>query len=199
VEHPLVTSYLDRLQRQAAALPEFRRVELVEEIRSHLEVSLPEPASESQIRNMLDRLGTPEEIVNAELDDPQVSTVQQAAREPLRKRDVAGLVLLLFGGAAVPPVGYLVGTALVGTSRRWPGPVRALLVGLPCLLALAQVVGFIRDDRWYSLADLASDPRGLVNDFLGIGMLALPYTAAQVALLIVAWIFFSRPRGALRQ
>ncbi|WP_433260635.1 HAAS signaling domain-containing protein [Actinosynnema sp. CS-041913] len=191
VAHPLVTSYLDRLRRQAAALPETRREELVEEIRSHLEVSLLLPASESQIRDMLDRLGTPEEIVDAELDDPRVSTARQAEREPLRRRDVAGLVLLLLGGGLLPPVGYLVGTALVGTSRSWSAPVRALLVGLPCVIALAQVVGFVRDERWYSPADLVSDPRGLLGDFLGIGLLALPYTAAQVALLIVVWLFFN--------
>lgn len=183
VEHPLISNYMGAFLREATALTEARRAELAEEIKSHIEISLPENASEVEIRELLDRLGAPEEIVTAELDDePSRSPV---VPEPLRRADLVGLILLLLGGALLPPVGYLVGTGLVGLSRRWSVPVRVLLVGLPCVAGLMWVAGFVNAGQWYSLTDLITDPRGAVGDFVSLGLLALPYTSLQVAVLLV--------------
>jgi uncharacterized membrane protein len=188
-------------------LPESRREDLVEEISSHIQVSSSEQPSEAEIRNVLDRLGTPEDIVDAELDDPQsppalqtpavAPTLREATvREPLSTGDVAGLVLLLLGGALLFPVGYLVGTALVGTSRRWSVLARVLLVGLPCVVALMVTVILVGSSLWYSPADLVDDPLGTLRGWLDLGLAAVPYTVVQVAALTAVWFLSRHARSA---
>jgi Domain of unknown function (DUF4190) len=67
---PLVDDYLRRLDAAASALPAHRREELVSEIRDHLQEALRQaPASdEAAVRNLLERLGPPDEIVSAAAD-----------------------------------------------------------------------------------------------------------------------------------
>src|SRR5206468_1092461 len=64
----LVEDYLRRLERAAYALPPERRAELLLEIRGHISEArdtAAAPADEAWTRTLLDRLGTPEEIVAA--------------------------------------------------------------------------------------------------------------------------------------
>ena len=63
----LIDDYLRRLEHAAAHMQQARRAELVAEIRGHLETALrqEQAAGEAAVRNVLDRLGTPEEIVEA--------------------------------------------------------------------------------------------------------------------------------------
>jgi hypothetical protein len=67
---PLVDDYLRRLDAAASALPAPRREELISEISDHLQEALRrEPASdEAAVRNLLERLGPPEEIAAAAAD-----------------------------------------------------------------------------------------------------------------------------------
>ena len=67
---PQVDDYLRRLDAAASALPAHRREELISEIRDHLQEALRQtPASdETAVRNALERLGPPEEIVAAAAD-----------------------------------------------------------------------------------------------------------------------------------
>jgi uncharacterized membrane protein len=64
---PLVDDYLRRLDAAASALPAHQREELVSEIRDHLREALSQtPAGDkTAVRNVLERLGSPEEIVAA--------------------------------------------------------------------------------------------------------------------------------------
>ena len=64
---PLVDDYLRRLEAAASVLPADRREELLSEICDHLqEALLRTPAGDPvAVRNLLERLGTPEEIVAA--------------------------------------------------------------------------------------------------------------------------------------
>lgn len=63
--HPLVERYLARLDAAARRLPRGERRELVDEIRAHLDAGIgPDPA-EADVRNVLDDLGDPDEIVAA--------------------------------------------------------------------------------------------------------------------------------------
>lgn len=64
----LVNDYLNRLETAAAAMPGDRRVELVADVRAHIDASLAEAgrSDEATVRNILDRLGSPEEIVATE-------------------------------------------------------------------------------------------------------------------------------------
>ena len=78
--HPEVEAYLDRLGRVAAELPESRRVELLEQIRAHLDEAIEADADSVAVREELDRLGEPEAIVDeARRDSP--------APEPTRPTD----------------------------------------------------------------------------------------------------------------
>jgi hypothetical protein len=68
----LVRDYLDRLGAAAASLPAGRRTELAAEVRDHIDAGLAEAgrADEVTVRNILERLGSPEEIVAAEGGPP---------------------------------------------------------------------------------------------------------------------------------
>lgn len=69
---PLVDDYLRRLDAAASALPAHRRDELVSQIRDHLQEALRQaPAGDkAAVRNVLERLGPPEEIAAAATDSP---------------------------------------------------------------------------------------------------------------------------------
>ncbi len=110
----LVDSYLTRLEAAAAPLPEPRRQELLAEIRSHLAEALGDaPADETTVRNVLERLGSPEEIVAAALDPDERPPGAPARRAGAL--EITGLVLI----AIVPLLGWAVGAILVGLSDRW--------------------------------------------------------------------------------
>ncbi|WP_433272406.1 HAAS signaling domain-containing protein [Actinosynnema sp. CS-041913] len=195
-QHPLVSSYLGRLARQAAPLAAGRRKELLQEIRSHIEVSLPARPSEAEVSALLDRLGTPDEIVDAELVDSGQSSGGRlrTAFAALRPWDATGLFLLLLGGAALPPVGYLVGAALVGLSPRWTPAARLLLVALPCAAALTTVIVLAVNGGWYSPADLLHDPRQTLTGIRDLSLYVLPYTIAQTLALIAVRLLPSSTR-----
>jgi hypothetical protein len=113
--HPLVAGYLERLRRAARALPNARRAELVAEIEAHLEDALPSDPSEAEVRNALERLGEPGEIVAAE--DPDLAP--EAARPRAGSLEWFAIVLLLVGGLILPVVGWGAGVVLLWSSRVW--------------------------------------------------------------------------------
>jgi uncharacterized membrane protein len=107
--HPLGEEYLRRLGGAARVLPRGQREELLEEIRSHLEAGLPPDATEADVRNVLDDLGSPADIVAAARPD----------HVPARRgaREVLALLFLVTG---LPPVlGWLVGVGLLLSSPLW--------------------------------------------------------------------------------
>src|SRR3954469_22013031 len=96
--HPLADGYLKRLDRASRALPRYQREELLTDVRTHLEAGLSPDATEADVRNLLDELGPPEEIVAPAV--PESPSVRRGARE------VFALLLLVTG---FPPViGWLV-------------------------------------------------------------------------------------------
>jgi hypothetical protein len=90
----LIDDYLGRLQAASWPLPAGRRAELSDEVAEHIEAALAEAGrhDEVTVRNVLERLGPPEEIVAAEgVDTPDAATgerggadtaVGMAARSP---------------------------------------------------------------------------------------------------------------------
>jgi uncharacterized membrane protein len=68
--HPLVEDYLRRLWTEAGALPVDEARELLADIEEHLSAALPPHASETQVRNVLERLGTPADLVASADDAP---------------------------------------------------------------------------------------------------------------------------------
>ncbi len=104
--HPLVERYLADLQRHAAStLPPAQREELFAEISSHVDAGARAARSEADIRNMLDDLGHPLDIVNA-------------AAPPRTDGGPTGQLAVVLGVIAVvlilvPPVGIPVGAIAV--------------------------------------------------------------------------------------
>ena len=130
----LIDDYLRRLEHAAAHMQRARRTELVAEIRGHIETALREEqsAGEAAVRNVLDRLGPPEEIVEA-AEPPSPPDDKRAG--------VLEIVALL--ALIVPAIGWLVGTVLVFASRAWSRRdkfIGAILLFLPiAVLSLGMV------------------------------------------------------------
>lgn len=111
--HPLVDAYRKRLAAAARCLPRQERRDLLEAVEEHLAAGVDEAASESDVRNMLEDLGDPQEIVDA----AQPST---APARRLGSLEVAAVALLLVGAFFPPVVGWVVGVALLWASPAWP-------------------------------------------------------------------------------
>jgi hypothetical protein len=113
---PLVDDYLGRLEQAARPLPRRQRDELVAEIRAHLDAGLEQTATEAEVRNLLDDLGEPADIVAAAQPD-------SPAKRPAANEIVA-LILLVTG---FPPfVGWLAGAVLLVRSRLWSADQKVL-------------------------------------------------------------------------
>ncbi len=133
----LVADYLRRLERAAASLTRSRRAELVAEIREHIDDALFEAGAtdEVAVRNVLERLGPPEEIA--------------AAAGPAQRRS-GSLELAAMIALAIPIVGWFVGIALVAASRAWTGREKAVAIALALLPAVLLAVGFMAESAPHS-------------------------------------------------
>jgi len=89
-----------------------RRNELVGEIAEHLSEAIEPDASDVDALTVLDRLGDPEEIVEAEQPRPT------AVVDPRGTQESAAILLLLFGGF-VFGFGWIAGLIFLWGSRAW--------------------------------------------------------------------------------
>ena len=138
VEH-LVERYLDRLEAAARDLPRARRTELVQEIREHIEEGLGETGhDEVSIRNVLERLGPPEEIVAAAQPPAPVARAGRL--------EIAAVVALV-----IPFIGWIVGLVLVAASSVWSTRQKTIGMLLALVPILLPIVGLI-------LASAPSEP-----------------------------------------
>lgn len=177
----LISAYLAELAREAARLPWNARTELLEDVRSHIEVALAElreagstnasdeassdassgsPGSEneqSQVRAMLAALGEPSEIVAAALaDDPALAAAAGPAYAPEPSAPTS---------ASVPGYGY------ASPPTAPPYPLGSLDVVAVTLLLLG---GFLAGIGWLVGAVLLwTSPRWTRLEKL-IGTLVLP-------------------------
>ena len=110
--HPLAEDYLARLDQAARRLPRSERRELTEEIAAHLAEATDPEMSDADVLTVLDRLGDPEDIVEAEREDEPVPTDGRGIHE------WAAIFLLLFGGF-IFFVGWIAGLVLLWSSRAW--------------------------------------------------------------------------------
>ena len=131
-----VRQYLDDLRRATRDLPSARQRELLAEIEEHLAETAPLGASETQVREALDRLGDPRQIAEAEHERPRSAKPAPGWLEWLT------IPLLLVGGSALlglgtvigapgrialPGIGWLAGVLLLWLSKIWT--VRDKLLG----------------------------------------------------------------------
>ena len=122
-QHPLVVDYLVRLGVETRRLPQDQARELLADIEEHLSAGLAEDASEADVRNTLDRLGTPAEVVDAAVTDPAVAP-QPATPDRGGWVEVGALVGLvaaevLFVILPVSIVAWIVGLVLLAMSHVW--------------------------------------------------------------------------------
>lgn len=110
--HPLAAAYLDRLREAGRRLPRGSLRELVGEVEAHLLEATDAGMSDAEVLTVLDRLGDPEEIVEAQAPSVPAEAHGAGARE------WSAIVLLLFGGF-IFGVGWLVGFVLLWSSRAW--------------------------------------------------------------------------------
>jgi hypothetical protein len=125
----LVRDYLGRLEAAAWRIAVDRRAELVGEVREHIATALAEAGRRDEliVRNILERLGPPEEIVAAEGEPDAAApawvatppTGPNAAREPWGAVEIAALLMLTVGAVLVPFVGPSLGLVFVWLSARW--------------------------------------------------------------------------------
>jgi len=110
----LVETYLRDLGSALGDLPRERRSEVVDEVADHIAESRAQLAreSEAEIRNLLERIGDPEEIA-----------AEARERFGIRPRgggirEISAIVLLLVGGFLFV-VGWFVGVVLLWASEAW--------------------------------------------------------------------------------
>jgi uncharacterized membrane protein len=120
----ITEEYLGRLDAAAWRLPAERRIELVAEVREHIDAAmLDRPGDEAALRSVLDGLGAPEEIARAAVEQeglPPLPAPPSVPAPPAASnvRDISTVLLLMFGGFLLG-LGWVVGIALLWTSTRW--------------------------------------------------------------------------------
>ena len=167
---PVVASYLHRLESAAQALPRERRVELVSEIRAHIEEALNEAGAtdEVTVRNVLERLGSPEQIVSEAVGSRPHPATSRGTLE------MAALIVLALGGI-LPVIGWSLGVVLVVASPAWSARDKGigLTLGLVASLMVPALV----------MAMPMGGGLGPIETYLlfGLGIVAGPLSAAYLA------------------
>jgi hypothetical protein len=118
----LVDAYLNELATEAEVLPAGRRDELLADMKAHIaEARAGGATSEDEIREVLQRLGRPSEIVAAATD----GLVQVEVPPRLRPQDFVAVALVMFGpyllslNTILALVAWGAGLGLLWTSNRW--------------------------------------------------------------------------------
>jgi uncharacterized membrane protein len=156
--HPLVEGYLKRLRADAAALPVDQAHELLADIEEHLRAALPHDATETQVRNVLERLGAPEDLVAAASGDPETPAPgPRSFASPsgaIACLVIAEVLFILFPIAiAVWIIGLvMLGRATVWTEREKGWGFLALGTGFPAITmaALAGTMVTTTCESWAS-------------------------------------------------
>lgn len=115
-----IDSYIGRVDAAARGLPPDRRIELLDQLREHLEaVSLAPDATESSVLAAIDRLGDPAEIVASEDVAPTAAAGLVAPSRSVWGPLEIMAVLLLIAGALLFLVGQLGGLLCMWFSAQW--------------------------------------------------------------------------------
>jgi uncharacterized membrane protein len=123
-----IRDYLAALDAAAAPLDLERRAELIAEIREHIELALIEAGERdaSTMGDVLGRLGSPEEIVAAEMGtvsavDGGHSASERPGEAPRRALSVEtrALLWLTIGAVLLPFIGPVIGLWTAAGSNRW--------------------------------------------------------------------------------
>lgn len=118
----IVADYLRRLDGalQLQQVPLVHRREILDGIREHISAARAghDDERDSDVLNLLDRLGVPEEIAAAAAGDrPEIMTGTASQARPVL--EIIALLLLSVGSIVVPIVGWLAGVVLLWLSPLW--------------------------------------------------------------------------------
>ena len=83
-DHPLVQDYLARLREESRRLPLDQARELEADITEHLQAALGEDPGEVRVRDALDRLGSPSELVAEAAGTPSAAAPSRASAPSTR-------------------------------------------------------------------------------------------------------------------
>lgn len=109
----LVEDYLRRLRKACRSLPRRARDDLLNEVRAHIAEAdaAGEAGDEASVRNLLARLGEPEDVAAA------AGAAPGAGKGRIGGMEIAAVILLLIGGVVI--VGWIAGVVLLWASPRW--------------------------------------------------------------------------------
>jgi hypothetical protein len=142
----LVDDYIRLLELEAARLPTAQRVDLIAEVRGHIELALAEAGTrnEATVRTVLDRLGSPTSIVDADSGVAEGSAAGTAReRRGWGPLEVIAALLMTVGILALPLIGPLVGLVLAWASSYWTVRVKIAWTVLVILLIAVPVLGLL--------------------------------------------------------
>lgn len=148
----LVHDYLGRLEAASWPLAPGRRAELVGEVREHIETALSEAGRRDDVtvRNVLERLGRPEEIVASEADAEPPPTrwaesrpTVVAAASTWGPVEIAAIFLLTMGAFLLPLFGPAIGLALVWLSSRWTTREKAIATAIIGAIFVLPILGLL--------------------------------------------------------
>ena len=145
----LITDYLGRLRAASWPLPAARREELAGEVAEHIEAALADAGTrdEATVRNVLGRLGAPEDIAAAEGAAPPPAVAPQAwATAPENARswgalEIIAILLLTLGSVFLPFVGPIAGLLFVWASRAWRTGEKVLATVIVMVLLGSPILG----------------------------------------------------------
>ena len=149
----IIDNYLRRLDSALSGLPTARREQLVSEIAEHLEEGrsqLPDP-TEVTVRQLLDRVGRPEDIASEALADEQ---------HPGRKRVSRTWAMVLAGVVLVVALGIALGVLFAGEGHK--AVKTATTTTAPKSVVVPDVLGQTVDDA------------GNVMNAAGLGIVIVP-------------------------
>jgi hypothetical protein len=210
----LVDQYLTRLADAAQALPPDRRAELLSEIREHIAAAMAEAdgADEAAVRTMLDRLGQPEDIVAAAVEDDPPERPANAGHPQTRRPGVGleiGAVVMLTLGSLIPIIGWAVGVILLWSSGLWRRSEKVMgtliIPGGPGLILVLAPAAFALTSQ--TCTSTTSGPLGgpIINTDEVCSGFALPPVLGIAVLLfvlvapvVVAIVLLGRARGRAR-
>lgn len=139
----LVRDYLGRLEAAAWPLPPNRRTELTGEVRQHIEMALTEAGrrDEVTVRNVLERLGPPDEIVAAEGGLVMPTVASAVSRSSWGAVEIIAILLLTVGAIVLPFIGPIIGIVFVWASTQWTNRQKLIATAIVFALLIVPILG----------------------------------------------------------
>ena len=143
----LVRDYLGRLDAASWPLSPGRRDELRAEVAEHIDVALAEAGARDEVtvRNVLERLGRPEEIAAADADPvagaPQSMPMPQVTGASWGAVEILAILFLTLGSIFLPFVGPVIGLVFTWGSRQWTTREKAIATLIVAVIIIIPLLG----------------------------------------------------------